>query len=158
MLTAQLTKNDVLKAQQLHAKLSGAQIALLLLGISILGFYLYAHVGLPPGVLIAGVVGGLLGVAGYYEVFLRYRCSKIYRQQKGLRVPYEISWDSECICFKSEMGEGRMKWDNFIKFNQNARFILLYYSDALFSIVPKSVFTSQEQLIDFLGHLERIRN
>jgi len=156
MLTATVTENDLFKAQQLHTKPSGAKTALFLLVLLLVGLYLYDQVGVEPGVLAGGFVGGIVGFVGYYVVFLKYKCAKIYRQQKNLQIPYQFSWDNDSIYMKNEMGEGRIKWSDFTKHKQNKTLILLYHSDALFNIVPKSAFINEQQLSEFSSHLGKI--
>ncbi len=57
---------------------------------------------------------------------------------------------------KNDMAEGRIKWSDFIKYKEDKGLILLYHSDCLFNIVPKSAFSSSQQLNDFLRHLGKI--
>ena len=156
MLTATVTEKDLFKAQQLHARPNGAKTALLLLILMLFGLYLYDQAGVKPGILVGGFVGGILGFVGYYVVFLKYKCAKIYRQQKNLQIPYQFSWDNDSIYMKNEMGEGRIKWSDFTKHKQNKTLILLYHSDALFNIVPKSAFINEQQLSEFSSHLGKI--
>lgn len=155
MLTITIAEKDLFNAQRLHSKMSGAQTALFILATLLVGFYLYDEVGVRPAVLIFGAGGGIIGLLGYY-IFLKYRCAKIYRQQKSLRIPYELSWDNDSVYMKNEMGEGRIKWSDFIKYKQNESLILLYHSDVLFNVVPKSAFNSAQQVDEFLGHLGKI--
>lgn len=156
MLTATVTENDLFKAQQLHAKPSGAKNILFLLVLMLVGLYLYDQAGVDPGILVGAFVGGILGFVGYYVVFLKYKCAKIYRQQKNLQIPYQFSWDNDSIYMKNEMGKVRIKWSDFTKLKQNKTLILLYHSDALFNIVPKSAFTNEQQLSEFSSHFGKI--
>ena len=157
MLTASVTEDNLLKAQWLHARPSGAKAALFLLVLALGGLYLYDQADITPGILIGGFVGGVLGFAAYYFVFLKYKCAKIYRQQKNLHTPYQFSWDNDGIYMKSEIAEGKMKWTDFTKRKENKTLFLLYHSDALFNIVPKSAFTNEQQLSEFSSHLVKIR-
>ena len=154
MPIATVTEKDLFKAQQLHAKPNGAKTLLLILVLVLVGFYLYDEAGVAPWVL----VGGILGFLGFYIVFLKYKCAKIYRQQRNLQIPFQFSWDNEGIYMKNDMGEGRIKWSDFIKHKQNKSLILLYHSDVLFNIVPKPAFTDEQQLSDFSTHFEKIHD
>lgn len=156
MLIASVTEKDLFKAQQLHAKPNGAKTSLFILVLMLVGLYLYDEAGVEPGVLVGGFIGGVLIFFGYYSIFLKYKCAKIYRQQKNLQIPFQFSWDNDSIYMKNDMGEGRIKWSDFTKHKQNKSLILLYHSDALFNIVPKSAFANEQQLFDFSSNFEKI--
>lgn len=155
MLTITLTERDLFNAQKLHSKVSGAKTALFVLAVLLVGFYLYDEVGVRLAVLVFGAGGGVLGILGY-NVFLKYKCAKIYRQQKSLQLPSYVSWDTDSIHMKNDMGEGRIRWSDFIKYKEDKGLILLYHSDCLFNIVPKSAFSSTQQLDEFLEHLGKV--
>lgn len=156
MLTARVTEDNLLQAQWLHSRPSGAKAAFFLLVLMLVGLYLYDQAGVKPGILVGGFVGGVVGFAVYFVIILKYKCAKIYRQQKNLHIPYQFSWDNDGIYMKNEMAEGRMKWTDFTKHKENKTLFLLYHSDALFNIVPKSAFTNEQQLSEFSSSFGKI--
>ncbi|GEM_PF-1009575 len=154
--TARVTEGDLFDAQLLHARPGGAKTLLFLFILLVFGYYLYREVGVAPGTLAGGFLGGLVGFVGYFALFLKFKCKKIYRQQRNLQLPYEFSWDSSGIEMKNEMGKGRIEWSDFVKFKESKKVILLYQSDALFNIVPKTAFENEQQLSEFSSHLQKV--
>lgn len=157
MLTASVTEREHYEAQRLHATPRGITLFVVLFGAAVFLSWLHERVGVSGATLLSGCIGAVAGLLGLYFVFLPLKCARIYRQQRSLRAPFQFSWDESGISMRNELGEGRLAWGDFVKFEQNAKVILLYQSDVLFNVIPKSAFTSPEQLADFMEQVERIR-
>jgi hypothetical protein len=157
MQTASVTERDHYEAQRLHATPSGVKAFGFVLVAAVFALYLHEEVGVSSGILLGACIGAVVGVLGFYFVFLPFKCARIYRQQRNLQIPFQFSWDDEGVFMKNEMAEGKTKWSDFRKYKQNKSVIMLYHSDALFNLVPKSAFSDAGQLADFMAHVERIR-
>ncbi|MDR0253077.1 MAG: YcxB family protein [Brucellaceae bacterium] len=151
----QLEKKDVQQAAKLHFQkmtftpltMSIVLIVSLIYGAGLYYFIDYRGVVevsvLLRAMLIAffsfSLAFAVMVVVNYY-VFTR----KILKQQKSLFRASQIHWDETGTHFKSEIGESRLKWDEFIKLHQNKNMILLYISDYLFFILPKRLMTDDQ--------------
>jgi len=99
---------------------------------------------------LVGAFGGamvLLSIVSRYLLLPR-RVKRVYRQQRNLQRPYEVSWDDDHYSTRSEQGNARIPWNEFLKWRENKRLFLLYRSDVLFHMVPKAAL-SNEQVADF---------
>ena len=68
----------------------------------------------------------------------------------------DVQWDKQSIEFNSESAHAKVKWSDFSKYRENEKLFLLYFSDVMFNIIPKTAFNSKEQLEDFKSNLSSI--
>jgi hypothetical protein len=140
--TYRITEADYVRAVNLHGKRSLRGIAiwsatvLVLLGIAAFG---------PPH-LSSLVIGGLIGIAivipvGRY-IIVPIRSHMHYRRYKAMHVEATIEVVEDGIRFSTRNGQGRVPWENILKWRQNDRYILVYQMPRLFHIVPKSIASS----------------
>ena len=151
-----ITADDYYHAQWVHYKLGVCKFIFVTLMSCYLGYFLYSVAGASKFAAIGGVSGWLAWYFGYYLIYLRYRCKKIYCQQKSLNLPAQYEWDNEAIYATNESGSGKIKWSDYVKWRESKQLFLLYQSDVIFNIVPKSSFISLEQINDFSSHLQAI--
>lgn len=150
-----LEKQDVRQAAKLHFQkmaLAPWPISLLLIFSLIYGAGLYYFIdyrgSLEPFAVMRAMIiaffsfslAFIVMVVVNYHIFTR----KILKQQKSLFREAQFQWDEIGTHFKSEIGETHLKWDEFIKLNQNKNMILLYISDYLFFILPKRLMTDDQ--------------
>lgn len=154
----QLEPNDCLEAQLLHIR---PRPVLKWLGLfTLLMFTLGAiiHIIITPVRYVSWTPLCMFGVVAYlvfhFLVLLPRQSRKIFAQQKGLQIPYEIEITEDMYSVASERGNGRCPWSDFHKYKKNKSTILLYQSDVLFHIFQKRWFT-EEQFIEFCRILER---
>lgn len=77
---------------------------------------------------------------------------------------YELSWNDEQFSFESPDSRSRKDWDELVKWRQNKRVFLVYFTPRLFWIVPKRLFSGERDrdafkalLKDKLGRENRPR-
>jgi hypothetical protein len=88
------------------------------------------------GVLVGTLGGGWIGRG----VSIASRARGLFRQQKTLRRPYQVTWDTAGVTFNGENGTSTIHWSDFHKTQELENQFLLFLSDANFLIVPKRVF------------------
>jgi len=105
--------------------------------------------------LVLAAVAGVLLLERH--VFLPLRAQRIFRQQRSMREPFEISYDAEGVCWESAVTTRRLPWHYYVRWAEDARYFLLYQSDWTLEILPKRFFGSDEQIASFRDLLcERI--
>jgi len=127
-------------------------VAVLLLVILVLliwlwwaGFWREAIVGL------CALIGAVIGDGVGRRILLAKKAKRIFRQQKSLHRPYELSWTAEAITLASERGTSAIPWTDFHKYRETADQFLLFLSDANFLMVPKRAFSDISRLDAFRG-------
>jgi Na+/melibiose symporter-like transporter len=156
--TAQLTPEDYVRAQRLHA---GPRVYF------VVGSFMLAVLSLI--VFVSGdahdgrtwvVTGGLWVI--WFLVFcltqprgMARRAAKTFSQQKTLQVPFEGEITDEKWHVRSEIGESRISWADFHKWKGNKNLVLVYQSDRLFNMFPRRFFISDEEFQSFKELLTR---
>lgn len=56
---------------------------------------------------------------------------------------YDLSWNEEQFSFESPDSRSRKDWDELVKWRQNKRVFLVYFTPRLFWIVPKRLFAGE---------------
>jgi len=157
MITAAISSKDYLAALRLHRQRAVTRQLLVLGVLAATGVIAiavgYKLIGL---ILIGAGVGGLIGELVQSKLILPRRAEKIYNQQASLRATYTYSWDNDGLSVSSETGQARRPWSDYIKFLENDRLLLLYHSDIMFEIFPKSWFSRQEQADEFRTLASRV--
>ncbi|TXH82036.1 MAG: YcxB family protein [Rhizobium sp.] len=69
---------------------------------------------------------------------------KTYSEQKTLRKPIHLSWSEDGIHFKSDFGEARLQWSDFLMARQDRHCILFYESRRLYRLIPKRILTGEQ--------------
>ncbi|MDH5821984.1 YcxB family protein [Luteimonas sp. RD2P54] len=150
MITAAISSEDHLAALRLHRKRAVRRLLLVLAALAAAGAIAIAigHV-LIGAIGIGAGVGGLIGEFVQSRFALPRRARKIYQQQASLRATYTYSWDADGLSASSEAGHVRRRWPDYIKLLESDRLFLLYHSDIMFEIFPKSWFRTPEQIDEF---------
>ncbi len=155
-----ITEQDYISAIKLsfpytRKKLSSTII--LLVVVAVLGFFAFQ---LNHGVLAAGLWGGCVGgIVGHWiqRIYcIHIGAKKIYKQQKTLHEAFTCSWSDDCLLVSGGSSSSKTPWHNYMRWRENDSVFLLYHSDALFQIIPKASFASEDALLDFKKHLEKI--
>ena len=103
-------------------------------------------------VLAGSAIGGL---AGHY-LWLPWQARRVFRQQKSLQRPFEISWDDKGIYARDDHGEYKHFWADFMRWNEDSRLFVLSLSEVMFLMVPKRAF-SDERLLNLFREQVRAR-
>ena len=159
-ITGQLTWQDYLQAQYLHARLVwwGQLIVVLAIlafiggytstmipdiaaqGWGVLGYYLW----LPLVIVVALLL--------YYFVALPRRVRRLYQQHTEMQSPFEHEITESGLASSNEFAHADRPWGHFRKWKQDKNILLLYVSDIQFVLIPKR-FCTAEQLEALRGHL-----
>jgi len=70
---------------------------------------------------------------------------KIYTQHKILHKPFEVEVTEQSFNTYSEYGTGVIPWADFHKWRENEKVLLLYQANNLMNIIPKRIFTAEEE-------------
>jgi len=97
-------------------------------------------------------IAGLVAIAYFptwYFVFLPRRIRKLYKQQRVLHEPHEIMFDATGISTTYSLANGTLPWSHVHKWRESKDLLLVYHSDAMFSIFPKRHFDPPSELDRF---------
>jgi hypothetical protein len=152
-IEGQLTEKEHTSAQWLHLKprpailvvgLALVIVALVVLWLSFFGSYTHQA---------QAVRWALLAFLGYlvfhWAFVLPAKWKRIYRQQKSLGMPYVLEISEEGISGKTEGMQGINPWSDYMRWKEGNGVFLLYWSDALFQVIPIRFFSTDEQVDEF---------
>jgi hypothetical protein len=152
-----ITEQDYLRAQWLHHNLNAWRIGGVIVLVSLIAAFAHVAANVSVSVSAGGAIGYMAWYLLSYFVILRSRCEKLYGQQRTLHIPTEVVWSNETIEFINANSSSVLKWSDYVRHKENDKLFLLYQSDALFNMIPKSAFVSPEHLKDFSSNLDRDR-
>ncbi|HEX7634417.1 MAG TPA: YcxB family protein [Noviherbaspirillum sp.] len=98
--------------------------------------------------LFAGA-GAFIGEYLVAYVYLPRKVQKLHTQQKDLAGQFTYSWDAQHIEAQSNTGSARRPWNHYAKVKEDEHVFLLYHSDNMFEMLPKSWFPSSEAINEF---------
>ncbi len=103
---------------------------------------------------LLGTLGGIVYAINYdiYGVFLtgigillvllpalrHYLYARNFRENEKLNGEVDASFGEEDIQVRKSGAESKLKWSIFIRYLETEKFLLIYYSEKGFSIIPKS--------------------
>lgn len=93
------------------------------------------------GVGLGGWIGRGISIAA--------TARRLFRQQKMLHRPYDVSWTAEAITLTSDHGASTICWPDFHKRRETDEQFLLFLSDVSFLMVPKRAFPDTTLLTEF---------
>jgi hypothetical protein len=159
MMHAQLEESDYVSAVALNSRLSGrkaARYVIVASAIVVLAVVAWVADWYPVfGGAVGGLVGGLLTYALIRFVYAPWKARRVFRQQKSLQRPFEVTWSDKGLTSRDANGEYTTPWPDYTKWKENSRVFLLYHSDVLFQMVPKRAFPDEATLSEFRSRLER---
>jgi hypothetical protein len=152
MIIATVTVDDYIAAHRLHLerRIRLLYVAWAVLVVAGIAAALAGQKFWAPVLILCGL-GGLLGQWWDDRVGLPKKVRKLYDQYEGIGDPTEITWTPELVEARAPSGQGARKWKNYVRVKENDRVILLYITDQLWQVFPKSCFTDV-QLKEFRGH------
>lgn len=161
-LKGQLQWTDYLNSQLLHLRPDGlVRISLyLLLPGMVCGFvgglYMFITGQLEiPIISFAPFFGFVVIIFLYRYVILPKRVKKIFYQQKELSSPFEYEFTETGMVASNEFGSSNRPWEHFNKWKENKELLMLYYSDVMYSIIPKRIFFDSQQIETVKAFLEK---
>jgi len=75
-----------------------------------------------------------------FTVYIPWKTRRVYRQQKALQRELSFKFDDAGVSVSNENGQSVTPWDDYLKWKQNDRLILLYLSDCMYHMLPKRMF------------------
>ena len=73
-------------------------------------------------------------------------CRLVYRRNRRLFATRKVTISEEGIVADSQLGHAETNWESYVKFRKTKNLFLLYQSKDIVGILPKRVFTNQEDL------------
>lgn len=157
MISGAISSQHYLAALRLHRQRAVKRQLLVLAAFALAGAIVAAAGYRFMGFILVGAgVGGFIGESIQSRFVLSRRAEKIYGQQVSLRATYTYFWDKDGISVASETAQAKRPWSDYIKTLENDHLLLLYHSDIMFEIFPKSWFVSQEQADEFRALASRV--
>ncbi len=149
----QLTEKEHAAAQWLHLKprpafvIVGVLLVILSLVVLWLSFFdLLNHQAKMARLAVLVFLGYLFF---HWTVVLPMKWRRIYRQQKSFQRPYKLEITDQGIIGQSENTQGTNSWNEYVRWKEGNGVFLLYWSDALFQVVPLRFFQADEQIVEF---------
>lgn len=150
MISGAISADDFLSARRLHRQSMGRRQLVVFAAIVLIGLLIVWTGDFSLEIIIFGAgTGGLVGELVLSRLLLPRRHLRIYHQQISLRSNYTYSWDAESISVVCDSGQAKRSWSDYVKSRENDQMFLLYHSDVMFEIFPKSWFLSPEQVESF---------
>jgi len=97
--------------------------------------------------LVLAAVAGVLLLERH--VFLRLRARRIFRQQRSMQEPFEVSCDADGVRWESAVTTRRLPWHYYVRWAENDRYFVLHQSDWTLEIIPKRFFEGEEEICAF---------
>jgi hypothetical protein len=153
--TFQLEPDDYVAANRLHTRMiwrrprSLASFAFLIpayAGFLYLSWHAQPDTGL--AIFISFVVICAIAFPPLsYLLYLPYKTRKVFHEQKNLHYPMTMSWSDAGFKVENQQGSAVTPWQDFFKWGEDSRILLLYHSSRLFYMLPRRVLT-EAQLTD----------
>jgi hypothetical protein len=152
-LHVQLDERDYVSATQAAARPSTRTVTLLAVAsaLVIVGAVVGWRAGYEREAFIGGFVwcGALIGAWIGQIVSVTLTAKRVFRQQKGLRRAYEVSWNDVGLTVSSEDGQSTTRWADFHRDREFDDQFLLFLSDAMFLMIPKRAFPDSSLMQSF---------
>ncbi len=152
-IEGQLTEKEHTAAQWLNLKprpvfaIAGVLLvilSLIVLWLSFLGPY--SHQAGTARWAVLAFLGYLLF---HWTFVLPMKWRRIYRQQLSLQKPYKLEITEQGISGQTDNMQGTNSWSDYIRWKEGNGVFLLYWSDALFQVIPLRFFSTGEQVEEF---------
>jgi YcxB-like protein len=152
-VTGIVTYSDYFAAYRLYRRRTAIMMNWITLLAAIVGLVVILAGYRSWGIYLMGAgIGGLLGEFIQARFLLPRKVKQLYAQYKGITAPIVYEWDSELFRAQNSMGKSERSWKDFVKIKEDDKVLLLYITDDLFQIVPKSWLKDAWKLEDFRRH------
>ncbi len=150
---AQLDEADYVAAQRLYRRRSvWWPIASFVVAAVLVGVALHAYRAQNTFALfmsLGALIGGVAGALATHYICIPWQARRVFRQQKSMHRPFELSWDNNGLHAKDANGEYRHLWSDIVRWREDDTLFVLNLSDALFLMVPKRAFPEEQSLQAF---------
>ena len=79
-------------------------------------------------------------------ILLPRNTKRIFNQHKDLQSPFTIEFAEDYVIYSNEYGQAKRPWSDYVKFKENDQLFSIYHSDVAMNIIPKRLFSNQEQI------------
>jgi YcxB-like protein len=152
-LHVQLEERDYVNAVQAAARPSVRTVTLLAIASAfvIIGALVGWRAGYMREAIIIRCVWcfGLIGAWIGQMVSIAPKAKRVFRQQKGLRRPHEVSWNAVGLTVSGEDGQSTTRWADFHRVRELDDQFILFLSDAVFVMIPKRTFPDRSLMQSF---------
>ena len=156
MIQGNISATVYIDAQLLHRS-PGLKRYLFGVLLALVGAVLFLLDKITWGSIFIGVgLGAIAGELGASKLFIPWKTRRLYQQHKDLASLFTYTWNEDCIEAKSDSGQTRRPWENYLKHKENEKLFLLYHADNMFEMFPKRWFKDEAQLSEFRRLLERV--
>lgn len=98
----------------------------------------------------------LIVVGALVAVYVPWTARRAYRRGKLIRDPADVEWNERSLTIRTTALQSSIPWEDYVKWKENDRLFLLYFSDTLFQVLPKRIFGSRREQDTFRDHLSRV--
>ena len=102
---------------------------------------------------VAIVVGLILLVINFYAHFVTP--VQQFRRNARFQEEYDLRFSEDGLLFRSKNQESKLQWSFYSRLWETPNYYFLFYDKDLFTLVPKRVFTSNQQQWAFQDLLRR---
>jgi len=88
--------------------------------------------------------GGLLLCLGLGYLLIPRRARRLFRQSATAGRPYRYAWSDEGLSFRSDTESGTRAWQDFYRWGESSRGVLLLLNERLFYIIPRRALTAAQ--------------
>lgn len=142
-----ITEKEYIAAQYLHLR---PKRIFSIIGLIIFVFFLASLIDTPS----VYSFGALIYLVGYF-LYLYWYSKKTFRQYKAILESFSIELRENGLYFERKNGKGLIPWGEIFKWKRSDKLILLYPTSNLFYVIPRSVFDSQGDYLEFQEELKR---
>lgn len=112
------------------------------------GWHMASNAGLNPQFAFAAAVAAWLAIVslvlGMLRLQLPGRTRRRFSEERSLHGEVRLSWSEDHLTFETSNGHSRHSWDEFGKWAESKAVFIVFYTERLFSFVPKRVLSSNE--------------
>jgi hypothetical protein len=133
-----ISEQVYLDSQKLYSKVSSkAAMVLILFAVisAMIGFWWVPS----RAILLGGLIGGCISGAFIYYLVIPMRVRRYYQKYKAIQEEFEIELLEDGLNLSSRNGSWLVRWDQAIKWREDAQFVLIYPMPRLYHIVPKQI-------------------
>ena len=143
----QLELQDYLDAQKLHFRQPNhiRFLSTLILAFLVILFLVSESTYRKNYIYFFLIFLAISGIALLYRyVFLHPRTKRIFEQNKFLHLPVEVEITEEAMVTSAEYGHTEQPWSMFFRWKEGDEMLILYSSEASYTILPKRFFTAEQ--------------
>ena len=160
-IRVQLTDRDYVQAAQVAAAPSRvtfivvAVISALIVAAALVAWD--SGYGREAVITVSVWCGIVLGARLGQVLWIPVQARQVFRQQRGLHRPHEVSWNDAGLTTTAEDGTWTIPWADFHKSLELEDQFILFLSDAVFVMLPKRAFQDSGQIDEFRQSTTQVR-